>query len=161
MKVFFILALLSIHAVSVVAAPHSAHVHGVAEIDVVVDGNKVVITLESPADNLLGFERAPKNDYEKNKVQDVAAQLQVVGNVFAPNAQCQSAKPVVVMPTFGKGEHSDITAEYMFECSNQATQIKLPLWKNFAGFKSLTVNLVTPQGQKQLKLKPGQTLDLK
>ncbi|MBM5572420.1 MULTISPECIES: DUF2796 domain-containing protein [Deefgea] len=158
MKSLLIMALVSI---PVMAAPHSAHVHGVAELDVVVDGLQVQITLESPADNLLGFERAPKSDYEKNKVKDVAAQLQVPANLFALNAQCKSAKPAVTMPTFGKGEHSDISVEYVFECSNQATQVKLPLWQLFPGFKSLTVNLATPQGQKQLKLKPGQVLDLK
>ncbi len=160
MKALFFMAAMSIHTLSI-AADHGAHVHGAAEIDVVVDGKKVLITLESPADNLLGFERAPKSDYEKNKVKDVAAQLQFAANLFAPNAECKSSKPVVTMPTFSKGEHSDISAEYAFECSNMPTQIKLPLWKNFAGFKGLTVNLVTDKGQKQLKLKPGQVLDLK
>lgn len=152
---------MTLMAIPAFVAAHSAHVHGVAEMDVVVEGQKVVITLESPADNLLGFERAPKNDYEKNKVKDVAAQLQVPANLIALNAQCKSGKPVVTMPSFGKGEHSDITAEYAFECSNQATQVKLPMWQLFPGIKKLTVNLVTPQGQKQLKLKPGQALDLK
>jgi len=158
MKSLLIMALVSI---PVMAVPHSAHVHGVAELDVVVDGLQVQITLESPADNLLGFERAPKSDYEKNKIKDVAAQLQVPANLFALNAQCNSGKPVVTMPNFTQGEHSEITAEYRFTCSNQASQIKLPIWQLFPGFKSLTVNLATPQGQKQLKLKPGQALDLK
>lgn len=163
MKTLLIIAAMAIPTLSI-AHDHAAHVHGAAEIDVVVDGKKVLITLESPADNLLGFERAPKNDYEKNKLKDVSAQLQVAANVFALNAECKSATPVVKMPTFAagtKGEHSDISAEYAFECSNQPTQIKLPLWKNFPNFKSLTVNLATAQGQKQLKLKPGQALDLK
>ncbi len=157
MKVLLVLALLSIPAF---AAPHSAHVHGVAELDVVVEGKKVQITLESPADNLLGFERAPKNDFEKNKVKDVNAQLQFASNVIALNAECKSAPVQVSMPKFGKGEHSDISAQYAFECSNQPTQIKLPLWQLFPNVKSLTVNLVTEKGQKQLKLKPGQTLNL-
>ncbi|MGL4995494.1 MAG: ZrgA family zinc uptake protein [Deefgea sp.] len=158
MKKLLVMALLSIPAI---AAPHSAHVHGVAEMDVVVDGKKVLITLASPADNLLGFERAPKSDYEKNKVKDVNAQLQFAANLFALNAECKSAKPVITMPSFGQGEHSDISAEYTFECSNQATKIKLPLWQLFPGVKSLTVNLVTEKGQQQLKLKSGQVLDLK
>ncbi len=158
MKRFLIMTLLSIPAF---AAPHSAHVHGAAEMDIVVEGKKIVITFESPADNLLGFERAPKSDYEKNKVKDVAAQLQFASNMFAPNAECKSGKPVVTMPAFGKGEHSDISAEYVFECSNLATQIKLPLWQLFPGVKNVTVNLVDSKGQKQLKLKSGQVLELK
>ena len=158
MKRFLIMALLSIPAF---AAPHSAHVHGVAEMDVVVDGKKILISFASPADNLLGFERAPKSDYEKNKVKDVAAQLQFSANMIAPNAECKSGKPLVTMPAFGQGEHSDISVEYVFECSNQVSQIKLPLWQLFPGVKNMTVNLVDGKGQKQLKLKSGQVLDLK
>ena len=163
MKAIFTVALMAIPMFAF-AAPHGAHVHGAAELDVVLDGKKILITLESPADNLLGFERAPKSEFEKNKLKDVTQQLQFAANLFAPNAQCQSAKPAVTMPTFGtvtKGGHSDISAEYAFECSNSPSHIKLPLWQTFPGFKNLTVNLVTEKGQKQLKLKPGQVLDLK
>jgi Protein of unknown function (DUF2796) len=145
------------------AAAHGAHVHGVAEMDVVIEGKKLIITLESPADNLLGFEHKPKNDGEKAKLKAVSEQLQNASNLFAieASAQCKAAAPSVKMPDFAKGGHSDIDAEYHFECATPPSNIALPLWKNFAGFKSITVNLATASGQKQIKLKSGQALNLK
>ncbi|STQ91355.1 DUF2796 domain-containing protein [Iodobacter fluviatilis] len=145
------------------ASAHGAHVHGVAEMDVAIEGNKLVITLESPADNLLGFEHKPKNDTEKAKLKAVTEQLQNAGNLFAidASAQCKAAAPSVKMPDFAKGGHSDIEAEYHFECAATPGTIALTLWKNFPGFKKITANLANTNGQKQITLKSGQMLNLK
>ena len=47
----------------------SAHEHGVGSLNLVVDGNDVSIELDSPADNLLGFEYLPTSDADKAKVK--------------------------------------------------------------------------------------------
>ena len=39
-----------------------AHQHGVAQLEVAVDGNSLTVTLDTPLDNLLGFERGPRTD---------------------------------------------------------------------------------------------------
>ncbi|MDW5417062.1 DUF2796 domain-containing protein [Iodobacter sp. CM08] len=162
MNKLLIAALLSL-GLSNIAAAHGAHVHGVAEIDVAIEGKQLLITLESPADNLLGFEHAPKTAAEKATFKKVSEQLQNAASLFVPDAaaQCKAATPVVKMPDFGKGGHSDIDAEYRFECTTPPNNISLTLWKNFAGFKTINANLATAQGQKQLKLKAGQVLSLK
>ncbi|QLI81051.1 DUF2796 domain-containing protein [Chitinibacter fontanus] len=145
------------------AHEHAAHVHGAAEIDVAIEGKKLLITLESPADNLLGFERAPKTEAEKAKLKAVTEQLNQAATLFVPDAaaQCKAATPVVNMPSFKKGEHSDIDAEYSFDCQSVPSSVALSLWKNFPNFKKLNANLATAKGQKQLSLKPGQDLSLK
>jgi hypothetical protein len=142
---------------------HGAHVHGAAEVDVAIEGKKLVITLESPADNLLGFEHAPKTDAEKTKLKTVEAQLRDVATVFAPDAaaQCKLIVADVTMPDFKQGEHSEIAAEYNFECAHAPSQIALPLWKNFPKFKKLTANIAAAAGQKQSTLKPSQAISLK
>jgi hypothetical protein len=45
----------------------SPHEHGVARLDVAVDAGRVSFSLETPLDNLLGFERAPRTDAERAK----------------------------------------------------------------------------------------------
>ncbi|WP_157314312.1 DUF2796 domain-containing protein [Chitinibacter sp. GC72] len=142
---------------------HGAHVHGVAQIDVAIEGKTLLIALESPADNLLGFERAPKTEAEKAKLKTVTEQLKQAAALFAPDAaaQCKAAAPVVNMPSFKKGEHSDIDAEYRFDCASIPASIALPLWKNFPNFKKLNANLASDKGQRQIKLKSGQSLNLK
>ena len=157
------LLIAAILALPQLAAAHGAHVHGVAEMDVAIEGNKLVVTLESPADNLLGFEHAPKNAAEKAKLQKVTEQLNNAAVLFTPDAaaQCKAAKPEVKMPDFAKGSHSDIEVEYHFDCASLPASVALPLWKSFPGFKKITVNLATAAGQKQITLKTGQTLNLK
>jgi hypothetical protein len=162
MKSLFLLACMAI-PLTAFAHEHGAHIHGAAEVDVAIEGKKLVISLESPADNLLGFEHAPKTDAEKTKLKTVDAQLRAVANVFAPDAaaQCKPSKTDLTMPNFKQGEHSEIAVEYEFECAQTPSQIALPLWKNFPKFKQLTANIATESGQKQSKLKPGQALNLK
>jgi Protein of unknown function (DUF2796) len=38
---------------------HGPHVHGVAQLNVALDGNVLWIELNSPAMNIVGFEHAP------------------------------------------------------------------------------------------------------
>ena len=42
-----------------------AHVHGVATLDIAVEARKITVQLESPLDNLLGYERTPRTDAER------------------------------------------------------------------------------------------------
>jgi len=43
----------------------SAHEHGSARLDVAVDGDRLHIALQSPLDNLVGFEHAPRNERQR------------------------------------------------------------------------------------------------
>jgi hypothetical protein len=162
MNKLLIAALLSL-GLSHVAAAHGAHAHGVAEMNIAIEGRQLLITLESPADNFLGFEHSPKTDAEKATFKKVSEQLQNASVLFVPDAaaQCKAAAPVVKMPDFSKGGHSDIDAEYRFECATPPNSISLTLWKNFGGFKIINANLATAKGQKQIKLKAVQVLNLK
>ena len=53
---------LSIVAVSSLSLAHAqqanlgAHVHGISELNIIIEGNKLEIQLRSPAMNILGFE---------------------------------------------------------------------------------------------------------
>ena len=68
-----------------------AHVHGVAELRIVVDGPKLEVGLESPLDNVLGFEHAPRTDKQRAAVRTMAAKLRQ-SNMFVPTpaARCKS-----------------------------------------------------------------------
>ncbi|WP_271273611.1 DUF2796 domain-containing protein [Aliamphritea hakodatensis] len=47
-----------------------SHQHGEAHLDIALDGNELVLSLMSPAANIVGFEYAPKTDKERQKVSD-------------------------------------------------------------------------------------------
>jgi len=54
---------------------HGPHEHGVGSLNLVVDGSVVEIELESPAANIVGFERAPKDDAERATLDRAVATL--------------------------------------------------------------------------------------
>ncbi len=64
---------------------HGAHEHGAATIDVVLDGGALYVDLDSPADNLLGFEHAPSTDEQRDVVARVRELLES-GELLVPDA---------------------------------------------------------------------------
>ena len=67
-----------------------AHAHGVAGLQLAADGNLLTLEFSSPLDNLVGFERAPRNDKEKAAVRRMAERLRKAETLFVPtpSARC-------------------------------------------------------------------------
>ena len=70
---------------------HGAHVHGIGQMNVVLDGTTLAIELDSPAANLAGFEHAPRDEAEEAVLEQAVARLHDAAALFAlpPAAQCQ------------------------------------------------------------------------
>lgn len=67
-----------------------AHVHGIAKLDVIAEGASLVLRLETPLENLVGFERAPRNSKEQAAVRKMADALRS-DKAFVPTrgARCK------------------------------------------------------------------------
>ena len=63
-----------------------AHEHGGALLNVALDGKKLVVQLESPLDNLVGFEHAPRNDKQRAALAKMEESLQAGDRWFKPAA---------------------------------------------------------------------------
>lgn len=68
-----------------------AHVHGKLELDIAIEGTAVTIEMEAPLDSLLGFERAPRTDAEREAVANMAKRLRAADQLFVidPAAGCK------------------------------------------------------------------------
>ncbi|MBC6402735.1 MAG: DUF2796 domain-containing protein [Hyphomonadaceae bacterium] len=71
------------------------HVHGVANLALVLEGETVTVELESPAFNILGFEHAPETDAQKTAVRDAEVLLREPGKLimFNSEAGCVARTP--------------------------------------------------------------------
>lgn len=142
----------------------AAHVHGHATLDVAVDGAEVTIELDTPADNLLGFERAPRSAADKQQAGKVLAQLGQSAQLFRlnPEAQCSATTPVIEAPLLiGRpvsGEHNDIAASYTYRCAKPAAlaQLDVLLFEVFPRLQQIKLQLAGPAGQRGMVLKKGQ-----
>lgn len=152
-----------------------AHEHGVASLNLAVDGNQVMLELDSPAVNLLGFEHAASQPDDIAKVAAVKAQLQQADQLFElpAAADCSLTSVDLDSPLFAaapaeheheheehahegdheheehKHHHADIEASYSFTCNQpaQLTSLQLPLFKTYPGLQRLNVQAITASGQ--------------
>ena len=69
---------------------HDAHVHGVANLNVALDGSVLMIELDSPAANIVGFEHAPENEEQAHAVEEAIELLKNGERLFdfSEKAQC-------------------------------------------------------------------------
>ena len=160
-----------------VAHAEKAHTHGVAELKVGVEKDTLRIALESPLDNLLGFERAPKGDQELDKVRRMASQLRQADKLFlpTPGAGCtlvsvklESAvlDPAVLgeapiaatrAPQPGaKPAHADLDAEFTCHCAQPAALqgLEVKLFDAFPGYRQIRAQVVTAKRQSAARLSP-------
>ncbi len=146
-------------------AAEQAHAHGLAKLEVAVEPTTLSIQLESPLDNMVGFERAPRNDKERQRTQAAVAKLTAADVLFKidPAAQCKLAKVELTSavlklgkpdPAEEKSGHADIDGSFEFTCvdASKAAYIDLSLFE-FAGLKRLEVQVATPKGQFKRSLK--------
>jgi hypothetical protein len=146
-------------ALGAAAAPHE---HGVGRLEVAVDGRTLTIELRLPAEDLVGFERAPRTDAERARIEERRKALADAA-LFAPasDAACKPlGTPAVEPPVFaarGKEEHADFVATYRFDCANPGAlaDIEQRVFKAFPRIKQLRVQAVTARGQKQATLTHG------
>lgn len=154
-----------------------AHEHGVAKLNVVLDGNTLELELDSPAMNLVGFEHAASSDADKAKVAAVRQQLEQPLKLFglASAAGCKEDQQALESPLFGdaakadddgdeheKGHmHSDINAHCQLTCAipEKLTQLDLaPLYKAFPATQKINVQLIGPNGQKGVETSPAKAM---
>ena len=90
-KLFILSTVLGTALVSSLVLAHGAHEHGVAKMNVAVDGAKVEIALESPLINAISFEHAPSTDAQRAEVRAMAAKLRKPEEIFLLTraAQCR------------------------------------------------------------------------
>jgi hypothetical protein len=154
------------------AQPLGSHQHGVVQLDIAVDANRISVQMSSPLDNLLGFERAPRNEAERARVAAMLAALKSSPFVVDPAGACRAGAVQLSSAALKLGEpdpaeqqagHADLDASFEFECSSAARAgfIDTSLFERFAGIQRIDVQLATSRGQRKLTLtRPAQRIVL-
>jgi hypothetical protein len=82
-----------------------AHEHGVARLDIGVEPQRVSLGLTMPLEALVGFERVPRSDAERNAVAAALATMRDAGRVFRIDAKagCEPAGVTLSSEALGLG----------------------------------------------------------
>ncbi|TWC36242.1 uncharacterized protein DUF2796 [Pseudomonas sp. SJZ079] len=148
----------------------AAHAHGMAQLNVALDGSVLELELESPAINLLGFEHAANSPADRAKIASARRQLEQPQALFGlATGGCSLSTQELQSPLFGPedhekheehedaGEHSEIHAHYRFACAqaDAVQQLDLSeLFKRFPATLKIQVQLLGPNGQQGAELTP-------
>lgn len=174
MRTFLLVATMLAGAVGAAAAPR-AHTHGAAELQVVVEGERLEIALEAPLEVLLGFEHAPATEAQRNAVRAMAQRLRDPAPLFVLPAAARCAlqsvslqSPALPPALLGAGPgastgpaedgHADLDATYVYRCATPARLegLELGLGAAFPRLKTLSVQIVSPRGQAARTLRGGE-----
>ncbi len=153
------------------------HEHGVATLNVALEGSTLEIELQSPAMNIVGFEHAATSEADKKTVATARALLEKPQALFSlpAAAGCSLSENEVRSPLFGNAEadhdhdehadgeehhheHSDIDADYSFTCKQPGELKTLDLsafYKQFPATQKINVQLIGPSGQQGVESTPA------
>lgn len=153
-----------------------AHVHGTAILQVAVEGDSLFLDMDTPLDNLVGFEHEPRDDKQKSTVRKMAQALRDAARLFVPTpaARCtllsvhlessvldpnllgESAKPKHAHEE--EAGHADLGAEYVFRCANpkQLHDLEVKVFDTFRDLHQIDVQFAGPRGQAAAKLNTKQ-----
>lgn len=151
-----------------------AHVHGVARLNMALDGGTLELELDTPAMNIVGFEHAATSDADKTALALARETLLKPHGLFSiPEAAgCTVTKQKLESTLFGdkdtdhddgdadehEHEHSEIHGHYQFTCAVPSVLNKLDLtqlFKSFPATQSIQVQLVTPTRQMGAEVRPS------
>jgi hypothetical protein len=155
---------------------HVAHQHGVAEVDLVREGDELEIQLKVDGEGVVGFERAPRDGAERSKVEAARAALgdgaalfllpagaacvMVAGDVDVPHADAADGHAHHDHDAAKPEAHADWKASYRFECGRGTAADSVDLAGLFAAFPGIArANLqwITDDGQSGVALRPGRS----
>ena len=129
-------------AAGLVSASAQAHVHGEAQLEIVLEDTQLSLYLHSPLDAFLGFERLPRNPTEKAAVQQLKERLPQGEALFTPNAEagCRFLGMEVDAPILDgqpvQNGHAELSARYRWQCA-QPEHLKSVGTTLFADYKRL------------------------
>lgn len=145
------------------AALAGPHEHGLARLDVALDGNRLTVAMDAPLDGFLGFERAPRTDAERKAAAELLARLKAPAGLFTPDAAagCHLERAEVKAPVLepgakpAKGEHADLEAEFAYTCSQpQALRtLDVGLFEAYKRLQRIEVQVAGAKAQSKVTLR--------
>lgn len=163
--------------------PQTTHVHGIAVLNLVLDGKAVYLELNSPAANLVGFEHAPVSEAEHTAHENALLTLKNADQLFRFNktANCHAAQVEIESGSTQAAQppaqdehrhhesddeehadtrHSDIAVMYRFTCEapGELNTLRVGLFGAFPAINNLAVQYITDRGQGAATLRSGEPL---
>lgn len=168
MRHLLILALATAATLAEPAHAHKAHVHGVMNLNLAIEGPVLAVELLTPQDGLVGHERRPRPGAEAAAAAAALALLREAPRWLQPDAAARcSAGAVTIVP--GKLEgvapagandtgHADVEARVEWRCQSPAALkgVDVLLFDAFGRAERIEVQVAGGSGPAKQTLRRGQ-----
>jgi Protein of unknown function (DUF2796) len=130
---------------------HSAHLHGVAKLNITVEERTATVELESPAESIIGFEHKAKTAADQQKQ---AKALDLLRNnisnmlIFEPALGCRLSPINLDVVQQGQA-HSEVHGAFAVSCDGplRGSKIRFGFTKAFPEIQTVNVQVVAPTQQ--------------
>ena len=163
---------------------HDAHEHGHGQLNLALDGQQLLIEFQAPAADLVGFEKTATTAQEKQHYAKALARLRQGATLFTLPAEAACTLKEQQVGAHADGEtasgetshqgheehdkhdqheahdesgHSDIHAEYHFECKEpqKLTSLAVTLFAAYPSLEKLSVQTILPDTPSSIELTPA------
>ena len=148
------------------APAQQAHLHGIAQLTLALEGNVLEISLESPAINIVGFEHRATSEKHIKAVEKATASLQAAKLFLFSGSACRLKQARVDMSSVieqggqhshghkDRDSHSEINANYSYECikGEELETVSVNLISLFPAIETLEVMWLTESQQGAITL---------
>lgn len=132
-----------------------AHVHGVATLQVGVEGNRLALDLTGPLEDFVGFEHAPRNEKQHAAVRRMAERLEKAELLFVPAAAAGCARTAAnhEIRSIDK-RHAELSARIEFRCERPGSLsgLEVNLFDAFPHVKRVDVQVAGTKKQTGARL---------
>lgn len=151
-----------------------SHVHGMANLDVVLEGSMLLVSLKAPAADLVGFEHQASTDEQRSQVYDMLGKMELPEILWSlpVAAECVRQDVQVEHDLLEEAHdhehdhdhhyhaHSDVLVDYHYECAHpeHLDTVRVNLFDAFPSLHDIQVQLITEGGQKGQTLNAAQNL---
>lgn len=148
------------------------HVHGEAELDLVIEERGLYLELVAPAETLVGFETEPRNAEQQQVLAQALVRLHVGSELLVLPESCllidaEVRNPFPEPPIASAADresvgdprhhaHADFVASYRIRCREPLPRaLEIRLFAGFPRLEKLHVQYLTERGQGRATLVPG------
>jgi Protein of unknown function (DUF2796) len=155
---------------------HDAHVHGVAEINIAVEGTKATVEFRAPAESVMGFEHQAKSESDRKKRDAALEQLRAKRDqmvLFDAKLGCKfSDVKTAILEQKGdhtkaqsgkdaqkdqrkSGEHREVHGTFSVACDKPlaGSRVAFGVSKVFRDIQEIKVQVVGDSGQSGATIK--------
>ena len=130
-----------------------SHEHGVSSLKIALEGQILEMELESPANDIVGFEHAPENENQRTTVKTALSLLKSKPGLFRTSSAANCKIEDVLGDFEVEKDHAGFHITWKIKCLNpeKIKNLETSFFRQFPKAEEIEVEIITASGQKAIE----------